>query len=119
VARLKVYQYSRCATCRKAVKHLRQQGHELELVEIIDHPPTEEELRAFIRSSGLEAAKFFNTSGEVYKQMKLKDTAKSMSEEEIVRLLASNGKLIKRPIVTDGRRASVGYHEETFNRIWS
>lgn len=119
MARLKVYQYSRCGTCRKAIKHLKQQGHELELIELPDQPPDEAELKKLVRSSGLDAIKFFNTSGEVYREMKLKDTVKTMSEAEQIKLLSSNGRLIKRPIVTDGERTTVGYNEELYNQIWS
>lgn len=118
MARLKVYQYARCGTCRKAIKHLQEQGHELDLIDITAEPPSAEELEQLIRLSGLEAAKFFNTSGQVYKEMNLKDTVKSMPEEEKIRLLSSNGWLIKRPIVTDGERATVGYNAEKYNEIW-
>ncbi|PYE52657.1 arsenate reductase family protein [Paenibacillus barcinonensis] len=116
---LKVYQYSKCGTCRKAVKWLEAQGHELELIPIFDTPPSQDELTKLIQKSGLEVKKFFNTSGEVYKEQQLKDKLPGMSEEEQITLLASNGRLIKRPIVTDGERVTVGFKEETFEQEWN
>ncbi|MDO7907390.1 arsenate reductase family protein [Paenibacillus sp. JX-17] len=119
MSELHVYQYSKCGTCRKAVKWLQSQGHELELTEIFENPPGKEKLAEMISSSGLDIKKFFNTSGEVYKEMKLKDKLPGMTEDEQLSLLASNGRLIKRPIVTDGSRVTVGFKEEQFQEIWS
>lgn len=116
--KLKVYQYPQCGTCRKAIRWLKDRGHDLDLVHIVDHPPGEDELRKLIADSGLPVDKFFNTSGEVYRQMGLKDRLRSMSDDEKIRLLASNGKLIKRPIVTDGRRTTVGFKEDVFEQDW-
>ncbi|EPY04537.1 arsenate reductase and like protein [Paenibacillus alvei TS-15] len=113
-----VYQYAKCGTCRKAVQWLKVQGYDVALIPIIEEPPSSEELRALVARSGLELKKFFNTSGEVYKAMQLKDKLPTMSEQEQLNLLASNGKLIKRPIVTDGYRATVGFKEEMFAEAW-
>lgn len=119
MSRLKVYQYAKCGTCRKAVKWLEGKGHELALVPIFDAPPSEAELKQLIELSGLDVKKFFNTSGEVYKEQQLKDKLPGMSTDEQIRLLASNGRLIKRPIVTDGTKVTVGFKEETFEQVWS
>lgn len=113
-----VYQYAKCGTCRKAVQWLKGQGFNVALVPIVEEPPSSEELRELVARSGLELKKFFNTSGEVYKAMQLKDKLPTMSEQEQLNLLASNGKLIKRPIVTDGNRATVGFKEEMFAEAW-
>ncbi|SYX85541.1 arsenate reductase family protein [Paenibacillus alvei] len=113
-----VYQYAKCGTCRKAVQWLKGQGYDVALIPIVEEPPSSDELRALVARSGLELKKFFNTSGEVYKAMQLKDKLPTMSEQEQLNLLASNGKLIKRPIVTDGNRATVGFKEEMFAEAW-
>lgn len=118
-AKLKVYHHPACGTCRKAIRHLETQGIELDLVPILENPPSEEELRRMIRQSGLPVRKWFNTSGEVYKSMGLKDRLDRMSEDEQIALLASNGMLIRRPVVTDGQRVTVGYKEDEFARVWN
>ncbi|MFI2856448.1 arsenate reductase family protein [Paenibacillus sp. JSM ZJ436] len=115
---LTVYHYPACGTCKKAVKWLQGEGHELDLQHIKDQPPSAEELQALIQRSGLDIKKFFNTSGEVYKQMNLKDKLAGMTDDEKIRLLSSNGMLIKRPIVSDGAKTTVGFKEEVFNENW-
>lgn len=117
--KLTVYEYSKCSTCRKAVKWLQAQGIETELIPLIEQPPTAAELKKLVEISGLELKKWFNTSGEVYKSMQLKDKLPQMGEDEQLELLSSNGKLIKRPIVTDGKRATVGFREEMFENTWT
>lgn len=118
MSKLTIYQYAKCGTCRKAVKWLEQAGHELTLIPIFEEPPAVEELTSLVEKSGLELKKFFNTSGEVYKEMNLKDKLKDMSREEQLKLLSSNGRLIKRPIVTDGSKVTVGFKEEQFQDTW-
>lgn len=117
--KLTVYQYAKCGTCRNAVKWLKGQGYELDLIPIVEEPPSAEELTRLIAASGLELKKWFNTSGEVYKAMNLKDKLPHMTTEEKIELLASNGKLLKRPIVTDGQRVTVGYKEEQYQENWT
>ncbi|AIQ16926.1 hypothetical protein H70357_09825 [Paenibacillus sp. FSL H7-0357] len=119
MSQLKVYQYPKCGTCRSAVKWLKEQGHELELQHIAEQPPTVEELRLLVANSGFPLKKFFNTSGEVYKALGLKDKLSSLSEDEQLKLLSSNGMLIKRPVVTDGKKVTVGYKEEQYGEAWS
>lgn len=116
---LTVYQYAKCGTCRNAVKWLTSQGHELELIPIVEEPPSADVLKELIVASGLELKKWFNTSGEVYKAMSLKDKLPHMTADEQIELLASNGKLLKRPIVTDGKRVTVGFKEEHFQDHWT
>lgn len=112
-----VYQYPPCGTCREAIKWLKEQGHELELRHIVETPPSPEQLTEYIRLSGLPIAKWFNVSGDVYRQLGLKDRLPSMSDEEKIRLLASNGMLIKRPVITDGHRATVGFRDDA-REVW-
>ncbi|USB34202.1 arsenate reductase family protein [Paenibacillus sp. YPG26] len=118
MSELIVYQYSKCGTCRNAVKSLQAKGHQLELKPVFEAPPSKTELENLINLSGIELKKFFNTSGEVYKEMGLKDKLAGMSREEQIELLASNGRLIKRPIVTDGKTVTVGFKEEMFEQAW-
>ncbi|OWR28098.1 hypothetical protein CDO73_19625 [Saccharibacillus sp. O23] len=118
MTKLKVYHYDKCGTCRNAIKWLRGAGHELELIPIVQQPPTADELLELIAKSGLESKKFFNVSGEVYKEMGLKDKLADLDEQERANLLASNGKLIKRPVVTDGRRVTLGFKPELYEQSW-
>lgn len=115
---LTVYLYPKCSTCRNAVKWLEARGHRIRGINVVEQPPGERELKELIRQSGLEVKKFFNTSGELYRTMNLKERLPLMSEEEMVQLLSSNGKLIKRPIVTDGRRTTVGFHPSDLVEVW-
>lgn len=115
---LKVYHLPTCGTCRNAIKALQQQGYELDLHDIKQTPPSAEELHKLIPLSGLPIAKWFNVSGEVYREMGLKDKLKDMSDDDKIKLLASNGMLIKRPIVTDGKQVSIGFREPDFAQVW-
>lgn len=115
---LTVYLYPKCSTCRNAVKWLEARGHRIRGINVVEQPPGERELGELIRQSGLEVKKFFNTSGELYREMNLKDRLPHMSEDEMVKLLSLNGKLIKRPIVTDGRKATVGFNPSDFAKVW-
>jgi arsenate reductase len=118
MSNLKIYHYPKCGTCRNAVKWLEAKGHELELQNLFEEAPTVDELKGLLHHSGLELKKFWNTSGDVYKELKLKDKLPTLSAEEQIELLASNGRLIKRPIVTDGQRVTVGFKEELYTENW-
>ncbi len=113
------YIYPKCSTCRDAMKSLEAKGVHPERIDLFVTPPSKEELRRLWELSGLPLKKFLNTSGEVYKEMNLKDRIPKMSEDEVLALMASNGRLIKRPIVTDGERITVGFKEEQYKEIWS
>ena len=91
--------YPKCSTCQKAKKWLDQNGLEYTLRDIVLETPTEEELIKWIKDSGLDIKKFFNTSGMKYRELGLKDKLDSMSFEEKVKLLFSDGMLIKRPLL--------------------
>ncbi|GLX67120.1 arsenate reductase family protein [Paenibacillus glycanilyticus] len=119
MSKLTIYQYPKCGTCRQAVKSLQAKGHELELKHIVEETPTPADLKVLLANSGLELKKFFNTSGEVYKALGLKDKLAGMNEDEKLELLASNGMLIKRPIVTDGNKVTLGYKEEQYEQEWN
>ncbi|MFD2613692.1 arsenate reductase family protein [Paenibacillus gansuensis] len=115
---LKVYQYAKCGTCRNALKWLQAQGIETELIPVFEEPPAKEQLTEMVKASGMPVKKFFNTSGEVYKEMQLKDKLPSMSEEEQIALLSSNGRLIKRPLAYDGRKVTIGFKPEQYEEVW-
>ena len=104
--------YPKCSTCMKAKKWLEEKGMEYELRDIKAENPTAEELKDWHRKSGLPLKRFFNTSGNLYKEMKLKDRLPDMDEEEQFDLLASDGMLVKRPILAAGEKVLVGFKEK-------
>ena len=104
--------YPKCSTCMKAKKWLDEKGLEYEARDIRAENPAAEELRTWYDKSGLPLKKFFNTSGNLYKEMKLKDSLSEMPEEEQLRLLGTDGMLVKRPIVVDGDTVLVGFREK-------
>lgn len=110
-------QYPKCSTCKKALNYLKAQGIEVEDRHIVEQSPTAEELRGWIEKSGLEFKKFFNTSGNVYKELGLKDQIKTMTIDEAVALLATNGMLVKRPILVTEDTVLVGFKELEYEKI--
>lgn len=110
-------EYPKCTTCIKAKKFLKENGVEFEDRHIVENNPTVEELNQWIDKSGLELKKFFNTSGKLYKEMNLKDKLKDMTSEECVELLATNGMLVKRPILVKDDKVLVGFKEEQYKEI--
>ena len=103
--------YPKCSTWQKAKKWLDE--HKIKYAErhIVEESPTYDELKGWHEKSGLPLKKFFNTSGLLYRELQLKDKLPSMSEEEQLKLLATNGMLVKRPIVVDGDKVLVGFKE--------
>ena len=110
-------QYPLCGTCRKAKKWLDENGVPYESRLIVEQNPTVEELKAWIPRSGLPLKKFFNTSGQIYKEMNLKEKLPNMSEEEQIALLATNGKLVKRPLMVSENQVLVGFKVEEWEKI--
>ena len=115
---LTFYWYPSCGTCKKAKKWLDEHHVPYEAIHIKDYPPSREKLEELYKRSGLELKKFFNTSGQKYKELGLKDKVKTCSEDELLDILASDGMLLKRPIATDGERVTVGFREEEYEKIW-
>ncbi|WP_420844620.1 arsenate reductase family protein [Mangrovibacillus cuniculi] len=113
-----MYTYPKCGTCRKAKKWFDDQGVAIQEIHIVENPPNKEELKKVKELSGLEWKKFFNTSGQKYRELGLKEKLPTASEEEILDLLSSDGMLIKRPLVTDGSSVTVGFKEEEFQSTW-
>ena len=107
--------YPRCTTCKKAKKWLEENNIEFTEMDIVEDNPTFEELKEWYGKSGMPLKKFFNTSGLLYKEMQLKDKLPTMSEEEQLRLLATNGKLVKRPLVVGEDFVLTGFKEAEWN----
>ena len=103
--------YERCGTCRKAKAWLEEKGVSYDLRPIKEENPTAEELRTWIAASGLSVRKFFNTSGLLYKELQLKDKLPGMTGEEMIALLASDGMLVKRPLLIGDDYVLVGFKE--------
>ena len=101
--------YPKCSTCRKAEKWLDENGFEYESKHIVDDNPTAEELKKWWQMSGLPLKRFFNTSGMKYRELKLKDKLPDMSEDEQLNLLATDGMLVKRPILVLDDDVLVGF----------
>ncbi len=110
--------YPRCGTCRKAKKWLEDHGIEYQERLIHEDNPTAEELKEWKEKSGLPLKRFFNTSGQIYRQNKLKDKLPSMSEEDQYQLLATDGMLVKRPILLRGDRVLVGFKEKEYEETF-
>ena len=103
--------YPKCSTCKKARKFLEEKGVAFEDRDIKEKNPTADELKEWIAKSGLPAKKFFNTSGMLYRQMELKDKLPNMSEQEMIELLATDGMLVKRPILVSEDKVLVGFRQ--------
>ena len=121
-------EYPKCTTCKRAYKYLNENNipfHtvfdenfvEVERVNIVECTPSKEELSDYMERSGLEPKKFFNTSGKLYKEMNLKDKVKDMSKEEVCELLATNGMLIKRPLLVTEDKVLVGFKEDEYSKV--
>ena len=108
---LKVYCYSRCGTCRKALKWLDEKGIEYESVDIKTDHPDEKTLREYYAASGLSLKRFFNTSGIPYRELGLSKKLPGMSEEEQIALLATDGMLVKRPLLVGEDFVLTGFKE--------
>ena len=103
--------YPKCSTCRKAQKWLDDNGIGYDYRDIKLDNPSAEELAAWIKASGLPVRKFFNTSGMLYRDMQLKDKLPSMTDEEMIALLATDGMLVKRPLLVNGDTVLAGFRE--------
>ncbi len=108
----KVYCYPRCTTCKKAVKWLDENKVEYEYLHIVEKTPSKEEIKKYYEESGLPLKRFFNTSGNVYKEMNLKEKLAEMTEDEQFELLASNGMVLKRPFFVGKDFVLVGFKED-------
>jgi Spx/MgsR family transcriptional regulator len=115
---IKVYEYKGCGTCKKALKFLDTHHIEYKKIPIRETPPSKSELKKMLKSVG-ELKKLFNTSGQDYRQLNLKDKLPLLSEEEAITLLSQNGNLIKRPFVLDGTKGIVGFKEDPWKLFFN
>lgn len=110
-------EYPKCTTCQRAKRWLDGQGAEYEDRHIVEQSPTKEELRGWLEKSGLPVKRFFNTSGMKYKELKLRDRIPLMSEEEQIELLATDGMLVKRPILVTDKGVCPGFKEDVWQTL--
>ncbi|HEL2146577.1 TPA: arsenate reductase family protein [Streptococcus suis] len=110
------YEYPKCSTCRAAKAELNSLGLEFEAIDIKSTPPSAEELKAWMEATGLELKKYFNTSGNSYRELGLKDKFESLTVDQALDLLANDGMLIKRPLlIQDGKILQIGYRTKYEN----
>ena len=107
--------YPKCSTCKKAKKWLDEHNVEYTERHIVENNPTYDELKEWFNKSGLPIKRFFNTSGSLYKEMKLKDKLPTMSEDEQLQLLATNGMLMKRPLIVGENIVLTGFKENEWS----
>ena len=109
--------YPKCSTCQKAFKFAKERGMSLVTRDIVEDTPSKDEIRSIIDKSGFEFKKFFNTSGLAYRELGLKNKVNNMTIEEATELLASNGMLIKRPILITDKDVLVGFKQDEYDKI--
>lgn len=109
--------YPKCTTCQRAKKFLDDNNIKYTERHIVTETPTYEELKNIIEDSGLPVSKFFNTSGLLYRSMNLKEELKNCSDDDKIRLLASNGMLIKRPLLIKKEKVLVGFKEDEWKEL--
>ena len=118
---LKVYEYAKCSTCVKALKFLDSKKVGFKKIAIVDEPPSMKELKEMLealKAEGGSVRQMFNTSGLVYKEMKLSEKLPSLSEADALKLLAANGKLVKRPFVIGSGHYLVGFKEDLWKKAF-
>jgi len=115
---VKVYHYPQCSTCKKALTFLNKQGVKYEAVNIVEQPPTISELRVMLTNVGDSIQKLYNTSGQLYREMNIKQLLPSLTIDQSLLLLSQHGKLIKRPfILINGEQGMVGFDENTIRKL--
>ena len=114
---IKVYCYSKCSTCKKVLKWLDDRGIAYEKIDLKENNPGEAELREYHAKSGLPLKRFFNTSGMIYRDMELSKKLPAMSDDEQFVLLASDGMLVKRPLLVKDDTVLTGFREKEWEEI--
>jgi len=117
--KLKIYEYANCSTCKKALKYLDSKKIAYEKIAIVEHPPNVGELKTMLAHLGGELKKLFNTSGQVYRELGLGEKLKTMSQADALKLLAANGKLVKRPFALGPGQGTVGFQEAEWKKKFS
>lgn len=115
---MKLYQYGKCSTCKKAMKYLDAKNQDYKEIDITETPPTKTELKKMLGFYEGNIKKLFNTSGIQYRELKISEKLKTMSDAEAIDLLSQNGKLVKRPFVIDKSMGMVGFKEDEWNNVF-
>lgn len=113
------YGYNKCATCRKAKAFLQAHGVGIREYDITKTAPSKTLLSSMLKSGACQLNDLFNRSGEMYRALKLSEKRKTMSEAQLLDLLSTHGRLVKRPLITDGTRHTVGFDEAQMTRVWT
>lgn len=114
----KYYEYKKCTTCRKGKKYLEDNGHVLEVIDMVEEPPSEYELKDIVsKADNYEIDDFFNKRGKVFKDLGLKEKLDTMSFDEKIKLLSSDGMLIKRPMLVTESAVILGFKEEEYDAV--
>ena len=116
--RLKVYEYSKCGTCRKGLKFLDSHDIPYEKVPIVEKAPTKGELRKMLKFLDGDIRRLFNTSGVAYREMGMSGRIKTITAEEAIDLLAADGKLVKRPFLLTDSFGLIGFKEDEWKRVF-
>lgn len=116
---LKIYHYANCDTCRKALKFLKNSGHDFTAIPIRETPPSPEELELALKTMGGDLGKLFNRSGQDYRSLKLKEKLPGLSQKEALALLHGNGNLVKRPLLAGKKSAVCGFDEASWKKLLS
>ena len=116
MAHLRVYGYSGCSTCKKAIAYLKKRRIEFEELPIVDQPPTLAELKRMLAFQGGQIRKLFNTSGVLYRELKISEKLPTLKETEALALLAKHGKLVKRPFALGKDFGLVGFNEAEWKK---
>lgn len=116
---IKFYEYPKCTTCKKAKQWLTEHQIEFEAIDMVAKVPSKSTLKKIIKSSGLEFKKFFNTSGMKYRELGLKDKLPTLSDAEKLELLASDGMLIKRPMVITEDHVLLGFKQAQYDEVFN
>ena len=111
---VKVYCYSRCSTCKKALKWLDDNKVEYDVIDIKENHPDEKTIKELHKKSGLPLKRFFNTSGQIYRELELSKKLPDMSEAEMYKLLATDGMLVKRPLLITDNSVLTGFKEDAW-----
>ncbi|MBM3831822.1 MAG: Spx/MgsR family RNA polymerase-binding regulatory protein [Verrucomicrobia bacterium] len=115
--KLKIYTYKNCGTCRSALRYLDERGVSCETVPIRERPPSKAEFKRMLKVYGGQIRKLFNTSGQDYKELNLKEKLPELTENEAIELLSTNGNLVKRPFVLTATGGMVGFDEDEWEKL--
>ena len=115
---IQFFGYDKCSTCQKAKKYLKAKNIAFDDIDITEKPPSKSTLKAILKTDEYSLKQLFNVSGQLYRQMNMKEKMSEYSTNELIELLSQDGKLVKRPIITDGKRVTVGYKEERIKEVW-